>query len=67
MLGLSIPKTLRDMYLANNGVVLENDKCIYQSESIELDIKYFLPVFHSKKAGVFTVEKLYDILATEKN
>lgn len=66
MLGFSIPEPLKKTYLSNNGGVLENERCIYQSESYELDVKYFLPIMHSRKDGVFTVERLYEILALEK-
>lgn len=66
-MNITIPNTLKNMYLVNNGGVLENDKCIYQSESMELDVKYFLPINHTKEIGIFTVEKLYNKLAVEKN
>lgn len=66
-LGFPIPRELKEIYRKNNVGVLENDKCIYQGESHELDIKHFLPICKSKDPGVFTIENLYKKLAEEKN
>ncbi|WP_353612999.1 SMI1/KNR4 family protein [Mangrovibacter phragmitis] len=65
-LGFPIPREINEIYRKNNGGVLEDDKCIYQSESHELDIKYFLPIGKSKEPGIFTIENLYKKLAKEK-
>lgn len=65
-LGLRFPGELRDMLLKNNGGVLDNDRCIYQNEHYEYDIKYFLPVLHVKSDGIMTAERLYTLLSGEK-
>lgn len=65
-IGVMFPQSLRDLWLANNGGELDNDRRVYQNDKYEFDIKYFLPVLHSKSEGILTVEWLYNILVNDK-
>lgn len=65
-LGVSIPPALRDMWLTNNGGELDEERRVYQNDKYELDVKYFLPVLHTKNERVVKVEWLYNILVNDK-
>lgn len=65
-LGITFPPTLKSVWLANNGGVLEGGRRVYQSTKYENDIKYFLPVLHAKNAGTLTVDTFYKALVYEK-
>ncbi|MDA8481197.1 SMI1/KNR4 family protein [Citrobacter sp. Awk 4] len=66
LLGIVFPPALRAMWLAHNGGVLDGERCVYQNDQYEFDIKYFLPVLHTKEEGILTVESLYGLLTYDK-
>ncbi|MEQ4454254.1 SMI1/KNR4 family protein [Kosakonia sacchari] len=65
-LGISFPGVLKAMWLAHNGGELEEERRVYQNDKYEFDIKYFLPILHTRSEGIITVEWLYKTLVNEK-
>lgn len=65
-LGVVFPPALRTMWLESNGGVLDEERCVYQNDQYEFDIKYFLPVLHTKEEGILRVESLYNLLTHDK-
>jgi len=65
-LGVSFPETLKSLWLVTNGGILADKRRVYQSTHYENDIKYFLPVLHTKDAGLLTVDDYYQTLVFDK-
>ena len=65
-LGVSFPDALKSLWLVTNGGILEDGRRVYQRAHYENDIKYFLPVFHGKEAGLLAVDNCYRSLVLDK-
>ncbi|WP_174411642.1 SMI1/KNR4 family protein [Enterobacter hormaechei] len=66
-LGVTFPNALKSIWLISNGGILDEGRRVYQSEHYENDIKYFLPILHTKKSGILTVDDYYkDLVVNEK-
>ncbi|WP_174411487.1 SMI1/KNR4 family protein, partial [Enterobacter hormaechei] len=65
-LGVTFPNALKSIWLISNGGILDEGRRVYQSEHYENDIKYFLPILHTKKSGILTVDDYYKDLVVNK-
>ncbi|MDN2616750.1 SMI1/KNR4 family protein [Enterobacter kobei] len=67
-LGVTFPNALKSLWLISNGGILDEGRRVYQSEHYENDIKYFLPILHTKSSGILTVDDYYkDLVVNKKN
>ncbi|MGK4349741.1 SMI1/KNR4 family protein [Enterobacter sichuanensis] len=66
LLGISFPRALKTLWLISNGGIMEEGRRVYQSEHYENDIKYFLPILHTKRSGILTVDDYYKDLVVNK-